>query len=409
MPRERVQFENAAGEQLAGFLDLPTTPPSAFALFAHCFTCSKNLKAAGNISRSLNDAGIAVLRFDFTGLGESEGDFSDTTFSNNLSDLLAAAAFLEKNHQAPALLVGHSLGGTAVLQAAFDIPSAVAVATIASPATPEHVAALFGPSRADIESAGAATVDLGGRPFTIKRQFLDDLTQHQMPQAITGLRKALLIMHAPLDDTVEVENASMLFQSAHHPKSFISLDQADHLLSRNEDSLYAGRVLAAWASRYLDQTMSDDLAGNSDTVVARTRRAGFFTEINAAGHPLVADEPLAYGGTDRGPTPYGLLSAALASCTSMTLRMYADHKKYSYDSFEVSVEHNKIHATDCVDCETADGRVDEFQRSILMNGDFTPEQRERMLEIADRCPVHRTLDNEVVVRTSLAARPSDSG
>ena len=204
MPREKVQFENAAGEQLAGFLDLPTTPPSAFALFAHCFTCSKNLKAAGNISRSLNDAGIAVLRFDFTGLGESEGDFSDTTFSSNLSDLLAAAAFLEKNHRAPALLVGHSLGGTAVLQAAFDIPSAVAVATIASPATPEHVAALFGPSRADIESAGAATVDLGGRPFTIKRQFLDDLKQHHMPEAIAGLRKALLVMHAPLDDTGEV-------------------------------------------------------------------------------------------------------------------------------------------------------------------------------------------------------------
>lgn len=401
MPREKIQFENDAGATLAGYIDRPSSEPIAFALFAHCFTCTKNLRAVGNIAKSLNDAGIAVLRFDFTGLGESEGDFSDTSFSSNLSDLIAAARYLEHEHQAPALLIGHSLGGTAVLQAAFDVPSARAVATIGSPSTPAHVAHLLKESRSTIESDGEAEVNLGGRPFTIRKQFLDDLDRHPMPAAIGKLRKALLVMHAPLDDTVEIDNASELFQAARHPKSFVSLDNADHLLTSNEDSRYAGRVLAAWASRYLPQHDEKSVPHSSD-VIATTRRGSFYTEVNAAGYPLIADEPVSYGGTELGPTPYDLLSAALATCTTMTLRMYADRKKLDYNSFTVAVNHSKIHAEDCQDCETSDGKIDEFRRKLTIDGKLEPAVQERILEIADRCPVHRTLHSEIKVRTELA-------
>lgn len=402
MPKEKVSFENNEGQSLAGFLDSPPGPPVAYALFAHCFTCSKNLRAVGNIARALNDAGIAVLRFDFTGLGESEGEFSDTSFSSNIADLVSAAEYLGREHEAPSILVGHSLGGTAVLQAAFDIPSAVAVATIGAPADPAHVTALLGSSRDEIESRGEASVDLGGRPFRIKRQFLDDLRRHQMPEAVAGLRKSLLIMHAPLDDTVEVANASTLFQSALHPKSFVSLDDADHLLTRSQDSLYAGKVLAAWASRYLPHIESAGLPGAADEVVATSGAGGFFTDLRVAGHSMAADEPATYGGTDLGPTPYDLLSAALASCTSMTLRLYADRKKFDYDAFTVTVKHDKVHAKDCEDYETRDGKVDEFQRSISIDGKLRPEQRARVIDIADKCPVHKTLHNEVKIRTTLA-------
>ncbi len=251
MARQNVQFTSNEGHQLSGILDSPGGQPRAFALFAHCFTCSKNLKAATNIAKSLNDAGIAVLRFDFTGLGESEGEFADTNLSSNVADLLAAVAYLEENYRAPSILIGHSLGGTAVLQAAADIPSAVAVVTIGSPSRPSHITAMLKNERAEIESTGQATVQLGGRPFVIKKQFLEDLERHGLPESIGGLRKALLVMHAPLDDIVEVENASELFMHAKHPKSFVSLDKADHLMTREEDSRYAGHVLAAWASRYL--------------------------------------------------------------------------------------------------------------------------------------------------------------
>ena len=328
MQNQRITFDNDRGEKLSGLLDLPAGPPRAFALFAHCFTCSKNIKAAGNISKALTDAGIAVLRFDFTGLGQSEGEFADSNFSSNVADLLAAAQFLEAEHQAPAILVGHSLGGTAVLQAAPQVASAVAVATIGSPADPAHLRRLFEDSAGEFESVGEADVQLGGRPFRIKRQFLDDLERHDLPGTIQSLRKALLVMHAPLDDIVEIDNASALFTAAKHPKSFVSLDDADHLLSREADSRYAGSVLAAWASRYLPQVDAPaPLKGVADQVVARTFIDGFRTDVVAGSHSFVADEPLAVGGTNLGPTPYDLLAAALATCTTMTLKMYATHKK----------------------------------------------------------------------------------
>ena len=406
MQNKKVSFDNDDGQSLSGLMALPETEPKACALFAHCFTCSKNLKAATNIVRALTDAGIAVLRFDFTGLGQSEGDFADTNFSSNVSDLLAAVRFLEENYRAPEILLGHSLGGTAILQAAADVPSAVAVATIGSPSDPGHVRHLFSGAEDTLRDEGVAEVNLGGRPFTIKRQFLDDLERHELPSAVKALRKALLIMHAPLDDIVEIDNASALFANALHPKSFVSLDKADHLLSREEDSLYAGRVLAAWASRYLEAEAPAAQRGRPDTgnyeTAAQTRADGFRTELVAGGHALIADEPASVGGTDAGPSPYDLLSAALAACTSMTLKMYASRKKLGLESATVRVSHGKIHAKDCEDCESKEGRIDQFERELVLEGNLSDAERQRMLEIADRCPVHRTLHAEVRVRTALA-------
>ncbi|MFQ5548427.1 MAG: alpha/beta fold hydrolase [Woeseia sp.] len=404
MARKSVRFTGSEGHALSGILDLPAGRPRAYALFAHCFTCSKNLKAAGNIAKSLNDAAIAVLRFDFTGLGQSEGEFADTNFSSNVDDLVAAAAYLETDHQAPTILIGHSLGGTAVLQAASKIPSAAAVVTIGSPSRPSHVTAMLEADRDQIEKNGQATVRLGGRAFLVRKQFLDDLERHELPESIGKLRKALLIMHAPLDDIVDIDNAGEVFLHARHPKSFVSLDRADHLLTREEDSRYAGRVIAAWATRYLPAATAAADESSSDGVetVARTCAHGFRTDIVSAGHTLIADEPDDYGGTDQGPSPYDLLSAALASCTTMTLRMYAMRKQLDLRSSTVRIRHAKIHAQDCEDCETESGRIDEFRRELSIEGKLTDGQRQRLLEIADMCPVHRTLHSEVKVRTTLA-------
>jgi putative redox protein len=403
MQNLRVDFDNEAGEKLSGILDLPATTVQAYALFAHCFTCSKNLKAATNISRALNDAGIAVLRFDFTGLGQSEGEFANSNFSSNVSDLLAAVRFLDTNYAAPAILLGHSLGGTAVLQAAANIPSAVAVATIGSPSEPAHVANMFAGAQNDLDENGFAEVTLGGRPFTVRQQFFDDLQAHDLPQTIGSLRKALLIMHAPLDDIVEVDNAAALFTAARHPKSFVSLDKADHLLSRSADSLYAGRVLSAWASRYLPAAGDAvTLPAAHGEVVARTAIDSFQTSVRAGKHYFVADEPTSVGGTDQGPTPYDLLAAALATCTTMTLKMYASFKKLNLRSTTVRVSHDKIHAEDCSDCESASGKIDEFRRELSFDGQLTEAEVARLLEIADRCPVHKTLHGEIKVRTTLA-------
>ncbi len=403
MQSKKIRFENSDGQALSGILDLPTGEPAAFALFAHCFTCSKNIKAAGNIARAMADAGIAVLRFDFTGLGQSEGAFEDTTFSSNVSDLLSAVSWLEEHYRGPEILFGHSLGGTAVLQAAPQVASAVAVATIGSPADPQHVAHLFRDSEEELKESGVAEVLLGGRPFRMKQAFVEDLAEHDLPASIGRLRKALLVMHAPLDDIVEIENASALFAAAKHPKSFVSLDKADHLLTREEDSRYAGRVLASWATRYLPKQDSPNaLQAVDGEVVARTHVDGFRTEVQAGRHAMIADEPRSVGGTDLGPTPYDLLASALATCTTMTLRMYAQHKKLGLDSATVRVKHGRVHAEDCVDCEQRDGMIHEFRRELVLDGDLTAAQRLRMVEIADRCPVHKTLHHEIKVRTELA-------
>ena len=400
---EKITFTNPNGDELAARLDQPAdSQPIAYALFAHCFTCSKNLNAVGNISRALTDLGIAVMRFDFTGLGESEGDFADTNFSSNIDDLVAAADFMADEFEAPKILVGHSLGGAAVLQAAHRIESAKAVATIGAPCDPEHVVQHMEDSIEEIEAKGEADVTLAGRTFTIKKQFLDDLEATRMTDAIRTLDRALLIFHSPLDKVVGIDNAARIFKAAKHPKSFISLDQADHLLMDAADSRYVGAVLGGWARKYIDveRPEKSEVEPESGRVVTRTAQ-GLRTEIIASGHSLVADEPESIGGTNTGPTPYDLLAASLGACTSMTLRMYADRKEWPMESAIVRLNHERIHAKDCEDCESDSGMIDRLDREIEVTGPLDEKQRQRLKEIANKCPVHRTLHGEIRVRTSL--------
>jgi uncharacterized OsmC-like protein/alpha/beta superfamily hydrolase len=397
--RQTVNFPNAAGEQLAGILEAPDgRRPRACALFAHCFTCTKNIRAAASISAALVEHGIAVLRFDFTGLGESEGEFGGSGFSGNVDDLVAAADYLASHFEAPALLVGHSLGGTAVLMAAPRIPSATAVVTLGAPSHASHVQQHFAESVDEIRERGSATVNIGGRPFQLRREFIDDLDTQPVEPRLRDLDKALLVMHSPVDTIVGIDNASEIFSAAMHPKSFVSLNNADHLLGQAADSAYAASVIASWAERYLPEETRQTTEANEGEVVAVTGSQGYQTRIQAGPHVLVADEPASVGGEDTGPTPYGLLSAALAACTSMTLQMYARRKKIRLDEARVAVTHQKIHARDCESCETADGKVDQFARRITLKGEMTADQRARMLEIADLCPVHRTLHGEVEIR-----------
>lgn len=402
MKSEKVSFQNASGETLAARLELPVDQhPFSFAVFAHCFTCTKNLNAVRNISRALTLRGFGVLRFDFTGLGDSEGDFADTNFSSNISDLTAAADFLAAQYGPVELMVGHSLGGAATLIAAGLIPSVKAVATIGAPAEPEHVRHLFQESLEEIQAAGSASVSIGGRPFRIKKQFVDDLLEHDPYARIAELRKALLVMHAPHDQTVGIDNARKIYNAAIHPKSFISLDDADHLLSNKAHSLYAAEMIACWVTKYIPAPEEEELDTHHQVVV-RTGSEGYTTEIRAGKHALLADEPKSVGGADLGPSPYGLLSAALGACTSMTLRMYADRKGWPLENILVHINHGKIHASDCESCvEGAKGKIDQFQRELELEGPLDDAQRKRLLEMADRCPVHRTLHNQVEVVTTL--------
>ncbi|MEX1366184.1 MAG: alpha/beta fold hydrolase [Nannocystaceae bacterium] len=403
------RFDNGRGEQLAARLDLPDGRPRGYALFAHCFTCSKNLHATTQVSRALAQAGYAVLRFDFTGLGASEGELANSGFSGNVEDLVSAARFLEAEHEAPQLLIGHSLGGAAVLKAAAQLPSVKAVATIGAPCDPAHVEGLLRSARDEIERTGKAEVELAGRRFTITKGFLDDLHDHPMRETIGQLRRALLVMHAPLDSTVGIDNATRIFQAAKHPKSFVSLDEADHLLTQRPDAEFVGSMIATWASRYLEPRAADEDApapAEGEEVVVRGSEQGFRTEIDATGHALVADEPKDVGGTDTGTGPYGLLLAGLGACTAMTLRMYADRKKWPLARADVRLRHSKVHVRDCEDAEQGKegkgGKLDCIDRELHLHGPLDDEQRARLLEIADKCPVHRTLRSEIRIDTKLA-------
>lgn len=404
---KKLSFTKPNGQRLAARLELPPDEPIAYALFAHCFTCSKDLKAAVNITRALSAAGIAVLRFDFTGLGESEGEFADTNFSANVDDLITSAHFLEAEYRAPQLLIGHSLGGAAVLMAASKLPSVKAVATVAAPCEPSHVLRLLEGQREVIENEGEAAVVLAGRRFTVKKQFLADLGAQHMQEVIANLRCALLVMHSPSDDVVGIGNAASIFQAAKHPKSFVTLDAADHLLSSDADSRYAGFLIAAWAQRYL--AVEERLAWwdvlTDNRVVARTE-AGLRTDLRANGHSLTADEPLSVGGTNAGPTPYDYLAAALASCTSMTVRLYADRKRWPLETVTVRVSHQEVHAQDCADCTTKPNKLDLFERRLGFTGPLEEAQRQRLVEIANRCPVHRTLESMSKITTRLEMSPS---
>ena len=402
MTMERFTFAGHAGDELAARLDMPDGPHLATAVFAHCFTCGKDISAARRIAARLSAMGIAVLRFDFTGLGHSGGEFANTTFTSNVDDLVLAAAQLEARGMAPSLLVGHSLGGAAVLRAAGQIASVQAVATIGAPFDPGHVTHNFGKALDTIEQDGKAEVSLAGRPFTIGREFVNDVAGSELTPAIESLGRALLVMHAPLDETVGVENATRIFTAAKHPKSFVTLDDADHLVSRPEDAEYAAEVIAAWAGRYLDLRPPAPPIGAPEGVVrvSEADSNGFLQDVNSGPfHYTQADEPLAYGGTNRGMSPYGFLASGLGACTSMTIRMYARRKGWPLEHISVDVSHDKVHAQDA---ETSkEVRIDRFRREIRLVGDLDTAQRTRLLEIADKCPVHRTLEAGAKVETIL--------
>lgn len=420
MARQKVTFRNDQGIELAGLLETPTDRSAvrSYALFAHCFTCGKDIAAASRIARALTKFGIAVFRFDFTGLGNSDGDFGNTNFSSNVDDLLAAYKMMERDFAAPQLLVGHSLGGAAVLSAADRMPLVKAISTIGSPATADHVQHLFHCSMQDLEDNGKAEVSIGLRKFTIKKQLIDDLKQHADTDHIARLRRPLMVFHSPIDKIVPVAEAAKIFIAAKHPKSYISLDDADHLLINAKDAEFVAQTLAVWADRYIDELSSEkavsteDLADRATTLESKTPHAlnkgevlvtekdrKFLRGLFTADHAQLSDEPTSYGGSNLGPTPYDLLLMALGSCTSMTIRMYANHKKLALDDVKIRLNHERIHSDDCSDCEGLTGKIEKITREIELKGDLTEAQRKRLIEIADRCPVHLSLENDLVVRT----------
>lgn len=407
----KAQFDGHSGASLAARLDIPAGSVRAYALFAHCFTCSKDILAAKRISAELSRAGIAVLRFDFTGLGASEGEFASTNFSSNIADLQSAVSYLRDHYEAPTILIGHSLGGAAVLAVAGDIPEVKAVATIGAPADAAHVIHNFGSKLEEVEERGEAQVQLGGRPFTIRKQFLEDVRESALAERISSMRKALLVLHSPVDQTVGIENAASIFGAAKHPKSFVSLDNADHLVSRADDAAFAASIIASWASRYLraDKPQGDDAI--EAVRVSETGEGKFQNTVQAGRHRLFADEPVSVGGLDSGPSPYDYLSVALAACTSMTLRMYANFKKAELGRITVDVSHAKIHATDCVDCTqeeaSSGGKIDRFERTITIEGGVPDQLQGKIEDIADKCPVHRTLESNAKVVTTVAHGSSD--
>ena len=400
---QKLEFKGHSGANLAARLDVPVGPIRAYALFAHCFTCSKDILAARRIAAALSRAGIAVLRFDFTGLGASEGEFASTNFSSNVGDLLSAVDHLRSNFEAPKILIGHSLGGAAVLAAAGRVPEAKAVVTIGAPADAEHVLHNLGAKIADIERDGEAEVDLAGRTFRIQKQFVDDVRSASLAEAIGSMKKALLVLHGPLDQTVGIENAGAIFTAAKHPKSFVSLDTADHLLTKAEDAAFAADVIAGWASRYV----AKDTPQGEETIehvrVTETGEGKFQNTVQAGPHRLFADEPASVGGLDSGPTPYDFLSMALGACTSMTLRMYANFKKVDLGRVSVDVGHAKIHSADCAECtqdeQAAGGKIDRFERVITIDGGVPDALAGKIEEIANKCPVHKTLEAKAKVKT----------
>ncbi len=399
----KLQFKNAEGLSLSARLEQPVDKrPLAYAIFAHCFTCTKNLMAVTNISRALTAKGIAVLRFDFTGLGESEGDFADTNFSSNVEDLVSAASHLTEHYEAPRIIIGHSLGGAAVLIAAGRIPSIEAVATLGAPADPPHVKHLFQNSLEEIESTGEAVVSLSGRPFKIKKQFIDDLEGTDLASRLKALKKPLLILHSPQDETVDISNAEKIYINAMHPKSYISLDGADHLLSNKEDSLYVGSMIASWAARYVDlSTDKPDLRTSRQVVVRNEKGKGFLSEIMANGHYFMADEPKEIGGTDLAGTPYDLLVAALGACTAITIRMYANHKNIPLEEVKVHMTREKRHAADADNTDDPASKMEYIDLDLELHGNLTEEQRQGILRIAHKCPVHKSLVNGLTVNANL--------
>ncbi len=403
MSTTRLTFIGTQGQKLAARLEKPTdSHPKSYVLFAHCFTCNKNLTAVRNISRAMTNAGFAVLRFDFTGLGESDGDFADTNFSSNVEDLVAAAQFLKEEYEAPSILIGHSLGGAAVLLAAGQIESVKAVATIGAPSEPVHVQHQFSDEKIDaIEAEGVAEVQLAGRPFRVKKQFLEDIRTTNLEKSIKALKKPILVMHSPFDKTVSIENAAKIYGAAFHPKSFISLDNADHLLTNKADSLYAGAMIASWAARYIDLPAEKELKTDHQVIV-NTLEGGFTSPIKMGKHQITADEPESVGGNDFGASPYQLLLASLGACTGMTLRMYANRKGWDVKNIKVHLNHDKKYVDDCESCEKPNAKLDHIHKTIEVEGNLDEKQLERLLDISKKCPVHKTLQSEMRINTEMA-------
>ncbi|MCR9270294.1 MAG: bifunctional alpha/beta hydrolase/OsmC family protein [Hyphomonadaceae bacterium] len=409
MQSQRVEFKNLSGETLSGVLELPAGVPESWAIFAHCFTCSKKSLAASRIARGLAERGIGVLRFDFTGLGDSSGDFSTRGFSSDVEDLVAAAEWMSATGRPAGLMIGHSLGGAATIVAATALPDIKAIATIGAPSDAGHVVAQFKNSVAEIEAEGRAQVNLGGRPFVLSRTFLDEIGKTTVIDAARELRKPLLILHAPGDEVVGIDNATDLFIAAKHPKSFVSLDKSDHLLTGKADSDFVADVISGWSARYMQRVPSAKASPqeqeNQVLVIETGENGPYQNEILMNGRRFFADEPESLGGADSGPNPYAYVVAGLGACTSITLRMYANHKKWPLQRVSVRLDHEKRHAEDCVDCGPND-RIDVFTRYIDIEGELDDAQRARLLEIADRCPVHRTLEHGAKVETHLVTKPA---
>ncbi|MBD3630606.1 alpha/beta fold hydrolase [Cyclobacterium sp.] len=406
MKTEKVFFKNRKEFNLAAFIYHPLDqPPRFYALFAHCFTCSKNLKAVQNICNTLSQMGVAVMSFDFTGLGNSDGEFENTDLSSNISDLIDAANFLATAYEAPSLLIGHSFGGAAAIYAAQSLPDIKALATIGSPSDVEHISHLFEDHLDTIEKKGTSRVNIGGRGFAINQSFIQDLRQKDLRACLSQLRKPILILHSPQDSIVAINHAAKLYEKAFHPKSFISLDGADHLLSDTTDSEYVGEMVSAWVKKYIPaKVQPNDTKGHE--VKVRLAGNGYTSEVKTRYHHLLADEPEEVGGDNLGPTPYDLLMAALGTCTAMTLQMYAQRKKWRLEEINVYLDHDKVHRKDSDNVDDKKAKVSRFTRSLEITGDVDETQRKRLLEIANKCPVHRTLEEDIIIDTRFKDHPN---
>lgn len=401
--RHKTEFPGQDGSLLAGLLETPDEVPKGTALFAHCFTCGKDIAAASRIARALVAHGYEVMRFDFTGLGNSDGDFANTNFSSNVGDLVAAANYLREHGRAPTLLIGHSLGGTAVLNAAHEIAECRGVVTIGSPADAQHVSHQFACDIGRIEADGEADVNLAGRTFTIRREFLDDIRKTNVDH-LASLKPALLVMHSPLDNVVDVQHAERIYRAAKHPKSFVDLNGADHLLTKASDAEFVAGMIASWATRLNHEAMTSAARPKVErgAVQIDERDHNFALNVFSDDHHWIADEPSKVGGLNSGPDPYEQLLSALGTCTAMTLRMYAERKGLALDDVSVTLKHDREHTTDCEGCESSPQKIDVLTREITLIGDLDTATRKRLMEIADRCPVHRTLEGDLQVRTTLA-------
>jgi len=404
MKSSKITFKNAQGDTLSGRLDLPLEQdPHNFAIFAHCFTCTKDFSAVRNVSKALASEGFGVLRFDFTGLGDSDGEFADTNFSSNVADLVCAANFLAREYKAPSLLVGHSLGGAAAIFAASELETIEALATIGAPSNPVHVKKQFGAKADEIEKKGKAKVALAGRDFIFKKQFFDDLNAQSCEEAASKLDgKALLILHSPQDATVSIKNAEEIYHAAKHPKSFVTLDGTEHLLIDKKSAAYVGKVIAGWAGRYISTPLPEQIKTTHQVAASLDNEDDFTTLLKLGNHYLKADEPIRVGGKDYGPTPYELLAGSLSACTAMTLQMYAKRKKWVVENVEVHTSYSRDYAVDCEACEDSDtAKIDTFLREIKITANLDEKQRQRLLQIADKCPVHKTLHSETQIVTKL--------